>query len=192
MVLIKQGGNPQGDQDLQMIEKQFLNMNKDHTSDMSQNPPSPPDDGKTPKWQKNLKGARDVGVVPHTPEYQQFMLTHKPDSEVGKKYNDLPNRKAQRDFRQKWAEEQYQVHIKEKTHTKAWQTVDTSKGVYLPLARIVQEEGGKDDPENVKAAMKYCRKCMELDGDWVSYNQMTERLEFLHLRREHKDIFKQC
>ena len=181
-------GNPQGDYDLNLIQKKLENI---HKVQKSQKPEGDDDKG-APKWKQNLQKAKDVGVQAQTPEYQQFMLTHKPDSVEGKKYSQLTRREDQRAFRQHWAETQYHIHIQEKSLSKSWQKVDTTKGTYYPFPRIVQEEGGKEDPENVKAAMNYCRKCMELGGDWVSINQMTERLEFLHLKREHKDIFSQC
>ena len=66
--------------------------------------------------------------------------------------------------------------------------VNQSLGTYKPFAKLVQDEGGKDDPEALSAAKKIASKCVALGGDWVSWNVMSERLEFLHLRREHNEI----
>ena len=43
----------------------------------------------------------------------------------------------------------------------------------------VQEEGGREDPGNIQAAARYCEKCIKMQGRWVHWNEMTERLEYL-------------
>eukprot|EP00969_Alexandrium_andersonii_P356598 15446903-Alexandrium_andersonii.AAC.2 len=41
----------------------------------------------------------------------------------------------------------------------------------------------------VIAASRYIEKCLMMAGSWVSRNPMTERNEYLYLRRQHIDVF---
>ena len=54
----------------------------------------------------------------------------------------------------------------------------------MPPAKIVAEEGGKDDVANVTAAWKHVQKCIALGPPFLRYNDFTERHEFLHFRSE--------
>lgn len=60
-------------------------------------------------------------------------------------------------------------------------------GTFLSLGSIVQEEGGYDVPENIKAALRYVRRAMQLhsqptaDRLWARYNEETQRAEFLYV-----------
>lgn len=38
---------------------------------------------------------------------------------------------------------------------------------------------------------RYCSKAVALGGEWISYNVMTERLEILHLERQHSNIMSE-
>jgi hypothetical protein len=40
-----------------------------------------------------------------------------------------------------------------------------------------------------KAALRYVAKCKLMGGDWVKFNEMTEREEFLHLQQSRSDLF---
>eukprot|EP00969_Alexandrium_andersonii_P269199 11898003-Alexandrium_andersonii.AAC.1 len=40
--------------------------------------------------------------------------------------------------------------------------VDTTMGVYRSCSRIVEEEGGNHDPDNVRAAIDYCKAFAKL------------------------------
>eukprot|EP00969_Alexandrium_andersonii_P319363 14107874-Alexandrium_andersonii.AAC.1 len=69
-------------------------------------------------------------------------------------------------------------------------TIDKSKGEFIPWGVLLEREGGKDDPAAVQAAINYCTACHSLGPTWYSYNTMTKRTEYLHLRREHSEIFQ--
>lgn len=107
-------------------------------------------------------------------------------------YKALSSQEKKRQFRQAWAEKELQkaVTIYEK---KTSQTeLDISRGVYLPPGKIVEEEGGRHDPENIVAAWKLIRKCLALGGKFVRYNAFTERYEFLYFRAEVHHIFEEA
>jgi len=81
--------------------------------------------------------------------------------------------------------------VQKKVYVKSYQVVNASMGTYKPFAILVRDEGGKDDPECLLAAKKIAAKCVALGGPWVSWNVMSERLEFLHLRKEHNEIMQE-
>lgn len=45
--------------------------------------------------------------------------------------------------------------------------------------------------ENVEAGLRYAEKCMKMRGRWVMFNHMTERLEYLHVRKCHRERFSE-
>ena len=56
-------------------------------------------------------------------------------------------------------------------------------GAYLSLDVIIDGEGGASRPSAVRAGLTYVRRCLSMQGAWVSYNHMTERTEYLYMRR---------
>lgn len=62
----------------------------------------------------------------------------------------------------------------------------------MPVGRLIQEEGGKEDAANITAAWNHIRKCLELKGRFVRYNVFSERYEFLHFRTECMHVFEQA
>ena len=56
-----------------------------------------------------------------------------------------------------------------------------SRGTYLSFEKIWDEGGqGQDD---FNAAMLYCARATKLGGKWTRLNGMTDRVEFLYLRK---------
>ena len=50
--------------------------------------------------------------------------------------------------------------------------------------------GGKEDSECLQAAKRRAAKCVALGGPWAHWNWMSERLEFLHLEKQHNEIMQ--
>ena len=67
--------------------------------------------------------------------------------------------------------------------------IDVSKGMYMPFACIVREEG--NDDAGMTAAVNYVQACQQMAGVRKKWNQMTHRWEFLHMRQEVHEIFEQ-
>ena len=42
-----------------------------------------------------------------------------------------------------------------------------------------------------QAAIKYCLKCTLIGPNWFQFNEMTERNEYLHIRKTRAEVFKQ-
>ena len=89
-----------------------------------------------------------------------------------------------KEFRERWARKQWAVvsslKIKKDTHLER----DSEIGTWLPLPRVIKEEGGYEIESAVKAGLTYCRKCLEMGSDWAKHNTMTERLEFYYIVKE--------
>ena len=67
-----------------------------------------------------------------------------------------------------------------------WETVERDSGVYVPFAKVVEEMGFACDPEGaIGRATAYLRSCIEMGGQWLSYNSMYKEMEIYLLRREH-------
>ena len=66
-------------------------------------------------------------------------------------------------------------------YQKSYQNVDYTKGRYLPVGKIVQEEGGWDDAEAVKGVMRLCARAIRLGEPWIKRNAQTGRLNYLYL-----------
>ena len=73
--------------------------------------------------------------------------------------------------------------------TESWELEDSSVGENLPLPVIVEKEGGWGLAENIRAAMTYVKRCKEMKGKWCIYNDMTDRPEYLYVRKCHKETF---
>lgn len=60
----------------------------------------------------------------------------------------------------------------------------------MSRGKILNEEGGKEDPEAVASTEKYVSKCIEFGGRFVRVNPMTERVEYLYLKDGFKDALE--
>jgi hypothetical protein len=70
-----------------------------------------------------------------------------------------------------------------------YQVCNEDDGSYEPFENIVVAEGGKDSPAAWQAASRYVEKAMQLAGQWLSYNPMTERTDILYIKRKRRSVF---
>lgn len=90
-----------------------------------------------------------------------------------------------------WAQLQFDNIQESKSFMASTIHADKDIGTFLPFGKVVIEEGGWGDATAIVAAKKYCSKCLHMKGRWIRYNSMTERVEFLHLKKEVSDILSQ-
>ena len=108
---------------------------------------------------------------------------------VGKSY------KAQRDFRQQWAANNYQLKLEQKRKTQITTSEDALAGTYEPM-QVIWEREGKDSGA-ITATLNYVNECIartqkgELNKQrpWVAWNSFTKRHEFLYVKRSCRDSF---
>ena len=120
------------------------------------------------------------------PSGQKF-LRQLNDEEKGQ-YSRLCN-SGKGQFRLKLVEQRPQEVSKRFVQNEAWVIEDTDIGEYLPLPVIVEREGGWNLSANIKAALTFCQKCTLMQAKWVVRNPMTDRVEYLYVRRQHRETF---
>ena len=119
-----------------------------------------------------------------------FNDEHKPGSENFSKYNENRKFDNKRAFRLEWAKQKLKGLENAKSHSRSFERIETEKGTYYGFGRIVVEEGGWNDPAAIKAATRYVSKCLVMGGAWTDENPMTERTEFLYVKRHFIDEFR--
>lgn len=148
--------------------------------------------GTPPSYEQQLQAALRCGHFDiRGPLGQKFGKAHKAGTPGGALYTMRKNNKEKAEFRQAWAEQEFDTIVQKKIHIKSYQVVKASMGTYKPFAILVRDEGGKDDSECLLAAKRIAAKCVSLGAPWVHWNVMSERLEFLHLRKEHNEIMQE-
>jgi len=104
-------------------------------------------------------------------------------------YKELKTVKEKAAFRAKWAAVQYEICKTGKTRTQNYKKTDVSKGVCMSFARIVKMEGG--DHDAAEAATNYINACIKMKGDWLKWNVMTKRIDYLYMQQEVSELFEQ-
>ncbi len=110
---------------------------------------------------------------------------------VGKSYN------AQREFRLKWCKIELTKMETTQTEIEENEQSEYSQGEYLPFDVIVDREGGPKRAASVKAALHYALACQRFfkqnhmagSKHFCEYNVMTQRWEFLFLRKGYRENF---
>ncbi len=110
---------------------------------------------------------------------------------VGKSYN------AQREFRLKWCKMELTKMETIQTEIEENEQSEYSQGEYLPFDVIVDREGGPKRAASVKAALHYALACQRFfkqnhmagSKHFCEYNVMTQRWEFLFLRKGYRENF---
>lgn len=142
------------------------------------------------KFAKQLECALAAGKVDITGALGQiFQRAFKPgtsDHEALKQQRSMQDKAT---FRLEWAKTEYEKLNVSKSHGRQWEKVDQEKGTYLPSRVIARKEGGGCD--DFESAVRYCTKCARTQGKWISWNAMTERYEFLYIRRQHVEVYKE-
>jgi hypothetical protein len=119
-------------------------------------------------------------------------LDHPAQKEMKKKYQAVSNTLKKR-MRCDWSKERFDDLKVTKEYKEVHERIEIEKGQYMPLTLVVQAEGGPfgwDDEEAVRAACLYASKCTVMGHPWIEWNGMTERIEYLYMKKEVRDIFK--
>ena len=103
------------------------------------------------------------------------------DPALASAYKGCPSTLAKAAFRKHWAQTKLNDVIAGKKKEKRTVQSFVDQGTYLPFEMVWHKEGRSDLAW--QAALKYCNKCLALGGEWTQLNVMTERLEFLYIRK---------
>jgi hypothetical protein len=126
------------------------------------------------------------GVGVRSAEGQKFARC--PDGGKSAEYKAL-NQQEKSEFRKRWASQMYAVVKATKEKSSGYSKIDKSAGVYLPATVVFQREGG--DRAALVAASNYISACIRMGGDWVHFNAMTRRSEYLYVQKEKIELFTQ-
>jgi hypothetical protein len=142
------------------------------------------------------KGGFDMtGVVG-----KYWQQAKKSDAALKEEYESLgKNYAKQRAFRQKWLATALEEFSKTKTKTETHAQVNENQGTFEPFDIIVDREGGEHRPQAVAAALNYTLACIKFHElgqtvgstgtPWMSFNVMTQRWEFMYLKKTYRDWF---
>ena len=67
--------------------------------------------------------------------------------------------------------------------------IDVTIGCHYPFEIIVKKEGGFRSKSAIKAAITRVMKCIVMGPPFVEFNEMSERVEFLFVRKKKLDVF---
>ena len=138
--------------------------------------------------------AKDVGMRSRLG--QSFARWLKASPEKAEEYNAIrcagATQRLKREFRLRWASAEL-AQRREVLKAKASRimNVDEDVGTYESFDAIVEREGGRHSKAAVQAAETYCRKALALGGRFIMRNHMTERVDFLYVKKTHRDVFQQ-
>jgi len=163
---------------------------------------------------KNLKSLEDLLISKHADSsLAQFAVTESDESKslkefkqwldsdcpakctIGRRFSRLhqkseeynvKNTDEKRIFREKWGLKKYDALKEGRRWCQAWARVDITQGTYMSAERVAEKEG------NYAAAMKHCSKAIAMGGPWISYNDMTERIDYLWLKRTFREEMSKC
>jgi len=104
----------------------------------------------------------------------------------------MVGRAAKQSFKADWAKAEFDTWSKTHEKKRSWSHVDSTKGEWLPFGAIVQAEGGWEDRKAILAAETYARKCQQMGDPWQIHNEMTERANYLYIRKQYQNVFTQA
>lgn len=143
------------------------------------------DSAETPE-EKEMKHSMDSGAGLRTKLGIRF--SRDPSGALHPQYNG--NREEKLRFRQEWAQAKLQEIVQVREKRTAYKSIDKKKGVYRPFSMIWKHQGGKDDLGALEAAKNICERCVAMGGNWVRFNPLSRRAEFLDLEVSWQEEFE--
>ena len=93
-------------------------------------------------------------------------------------------------FRMECAEQKLACTVKARDSCRREMKSDETIGIHLPFGIIVKKEGGWRAVTAIRAAVTRVMKCLVLKAKIVTWNSMTDRIEFLFTRTRHFETFE--
>lgn len=174
------------------VEQTLSKNHAELTVDVDVGGPSPEElQPQTPK-EKTLHGASTEGAFDLRGKVGRLWQDAKAcDPQLAADYTKLGRQYGlQREFRMKWCRDELEKCITERTKTMQKKETDLTTGEYLAYTPIFQREGG--DSAAAEAARNYIMACLTMHKNkkmfkgrqWVQFNKMTRRVEFLYLKTQ--------
>jgi hypothetical protein len=169
------------------FEHQVISVAKEGTNKLEQFVQKQREAGDEDELVGMLEGAIKQGFAAGTPLAQR--MNRKLDATEKAGYKACEGRVAKYEWRMKWANATYAHLVKTKIQVETWDVTDTSVGQYMSLTSIIKEEGDLRCCAAVLAGRRYVLACCRLGGHWVEWNEMTERYDYLYIRKGRREEF---
>ena len=144
-----------------------------------------------PKLMTHLQEAMETGELPKTDKVltNLFYRRHQKGSDTHAKLKACRTWAEKRAFTKEWCAETYKEQEESKTHSKSFKKVDKSKGEYMCFAVLAESFGILYDKElAIRKATIHATKCCKMAGDWINYDNMSETMEFLKIKKLYSEI----
>ena len=93
-----------------------------------------------------------------------------------------------KDFRMRWASRELKSLSVENEEQQSWKQVGRRCGQHFTLERIAVEFGYVANPTKaMTAATKHCMRAIELGGDWVRYEEMSDEFFFFLYQSQYSE-----
>ena len=129
-------------------------------------------------YEKQLDAAiENGGVDPHSALGQKHFYR---SSVAG--YKECKGNAAKAKFRLDWCKMEKKKFVKQRQEQREHEDEDVASGSWESFDKIVEFEGGANNPDNIAAAKHYCSQCIALGGKWAKYDKWRKRTYFLYLK----------
>jgi len=123
---------------------------------------------------------------------QRWSRDKKNNEQMRTEYEAL-DMKAKKLFRQAWAQRVLSDIEVGRQHEKSYTRVDSKKGEFFTFGRIAVEYGYTATPrEAMAAAIRYCKCCIAMGGDWLLLDNLGGVVLFNFLHRQWQQDFKEA
>ena len=87
-----------------------------------------------------------------------------------------------KELRKRWYEESIATCKAERLREESFEEVGWKKATYEPFDIVLAQEGGPGNPENIDAALAYCRWCVKKGGKWIKFMKKSRRLNYAYMK----------
>lgn len=151
---------------------------------------------------KHAKSSKEEEVPPEEMELKDFVegggnlrtkiglrFSRDKDGALSEAYTG--SRAKKQEFRKQWAEAKLKDLEQIRERRSSFKRVDKRKGTYKPVSMIWLSQGGKYDKNAMAATKNIVQRCLAMQGDWVRFNPMSQRCEFLVLEEGFEEVFEE-
>ena len=120
-----------------------------------------------------------------------FTQMHTQGTKEGDEWAKIKGRAEKQNFKLAWVRKMYEASFDDTTEesSKIYKKTDWTAAEFLPLGRIIVEQGGFQDPTAVKAGVAWVTKCCLMGKHMRRWNEMTDRWDFLYTSHKTVDEF---
>ena len=151
-------------------------------------------DGFATKMMAQLARTMETGELDKSDKHllNMFYRSHKPGTEAHAKLKACRTWIEKRNYTKEWCATEFKEQEKSKVFSKSFRRVDKNKGEYMCFGMLVESFGihyGRE--QAVQKATMHATKCSKMQGDWLNYDQMSETMEYLKIKKMYNEIMEE-